>query len=147
MKNETGELVFRVVLPEWIDDDSARINDFYVDRLKHDLTGNMHASTAYFVWVDEPQWYRYDSGREFYCEMPNRFYDDSEVMVEIKALLLLIDWSRCEVGEATIGRPEWNLLMFGISATVQGPDGKNWSFRREHNGTGAHYAEIWRRVK
>ena len=147
MEHETGELVFRVVLPEWIDDSSDAVNEFYVDRFKRDLTENMHASTAYFLWVDEPQWYRYDSGREFYYEMPNRCYDDSEVLVEIKALLLLIDWSVCQVGEACIGRPEWNLLVFGISATVEGPDGKNWGFRREHNSTGASYAEIWRRVR
>lgn len=147
MEHETGELVFRVVLPEWIDDSSEAANKFYVDRFKRDMTENMHASTAYFVWVDEPQWYEYDSGREFYYEMPNRFYDDSEVLVEIKALLLLIDWSRCEVGEAAIGRPERNLTMFGISATVQGPDEKNRTFRREYNSTGASYAEIWRRVR
>jgi hypothetical protein len=147
MEHGTGELVFRVVLPEWIDESSDAVNHYYVERFKRSLMDNMRFGMPYFTWLGEVYWYRQDSGREFYYEMPNRFYDDSEVLVEIKALLLLTDWSVCEVGEACIGRPEWNLLMFGLSANVQGPDEKNWTFQREHNSTGAHYAEIWRRVR
>lgn len=146
MENETGQLTFRVVFPEWIEENSSTMSDYYDKRFRRSLMDNMRAGAAYFVWVGEARWFEHDDGSEFYAEMPYRFYDDSEVLVEIKGLLLLIDWSACEVGEATIGRPEWSLRFPLLSVTVQGPDGKNWTFQREHNSTEASYAEIWRRV-
>ena len=80
-----------------------------------------------------------------YAAIPNAAMRDESISIEARGLLLLVDWSKCEVGDATIGRPEWVDWRLSVVA-VPGPDGGVWRFQAERSIAILPYVNIWRRV-
>jgi hypothetical protein len=148
---ETGVFTNRVAVPKHITEDERYMAHF-AEKLTRGLVANMQPGVSYFTWLDEVRVYDKDhaafyGGGEHSPDCGFRFYDESERVLEARGVLLLVDWSKCEIGDATIGRPEW--VDWRLSTvTVSGPDGglMNWRFRAERGIGILPYVNIWRRV-
>lgn len=146
MENKTGVFTNRVVVPKHITEDERYMAHFS-ETLRRGLVAEMRPGTTYFTWLDEVRVYDKDH-REFYqsANPPTyRFYDENERVLEARGILLLVDWSKCEINDATIGRPEWVDWRLSTVA-VPGPDGGTWRFQAERGIGILPYVNIWRRV-
>jgi len=143
---ETGVFTNRVAVPKHITEDERYMAHF-AETLRRGLVANMRPGVSYFTWLDEVRVYdKHDAAFFQSTEPPTyRFYDEGERVVEARGILILVDWSKCEIGDATIGRPEW--VDWRLSAiAVPGPDGGVWRFQAEVGIGILPYVNIWRRV-
>ena len=144
MDYKTGVLQSQTVIYKRYHTDNS-LDDTYRDHLKRTfrraLVDSMRYGVDYFLRVDVDEWQCHEGyfGGPLY-----EFTTKDDSVFHQTGILLLVDWSKCEIGDATIGRPEW--VDWHLSAiAVPGPDGGVWRFQAEKGISILPYVNIWRR--
>lgn len=142
MENKTGVLQSQTIIYKRYHTDNS-LDDTYRDHLKQTfrraLVDSMRYGVDYFLRVDVDERQCYEG---YFC---GEFTTEDDTVFHQTGVLLLTDWSKCEINEATIGRPEWNEWSLSV-ISVPGPDGGVWRFQAERGVKGMPYLSIWRRV-
>lgn len=141
-KETTGVFTKKTIVYNKFRSDSEGYRKHLTRAFRHELVDTMRSGIDYFVRINEVEEPAIDY---FYPDWPLEYVMEGDTIIHQTGALLLIDWSICEVGDATIGRPEWVDWRLSVIA-VPGPDGGTWRFQHEMGIPEVPYVEVWRRV-